>query len=1670
MKNQNPTKPARKKGRPRTLPPGAASFGSQALAAASLDGFAKSKSGLAYLSDRQDLSSILDPHAVVQFKNLLKRDRMTKARALEELISYAQAHPFESGGVEDGILDVWVHIFPHLSIDCERRVRELTQTMQFELMKSAKKRMERHIPKIVGPWLAGAYDRDRTVSRAASDCISSFLNTDEKTQMFWKKCKLQIIDYATEAMKETSKTLSDMRFTSEEDAASVFHRVLYSTMSLVYTLLQKLDATDRNELQDAFGRFFSVNRIVSNTVDKDNNVRRAAYDLIRTTLEIQPAFLETQIEQLAVTLTHDALKMSQQGSVNALIKLLTHLSTARPQSWQGKAHPLTQLRPLLEKGSQGDNSRSFWQELDTLITAMHAGCPETISLKEAANVLISFRSGISHRDELRSNAVNGWTAYLSTTKYLIGVVEPQAQAELVEKHVLPLLGHFVLLHDSKSVWISGAQVPIATRLSLLCCRPAYPAVVESSRAEWTKLSAEFTERMSNSLPEVSKEHVSSQQEIASEGDRWFSLVHDIHRSVEIAAPTSTGPPNLVEDVLLQPTLDILRSAVDLLKRRNYKPFGAAHVLSAAFTHAPHILRNEGREIVEKLFSVENTEELSLLLGSSSASQLLSCLRAMAGMPEFSERYKTVLFGVISILAASTNAETTAQQLTLLITNTSDSVSALNRSNDTIQTILKSLCLDTVRGKLSSWDLFNAVFASNSLSEATGKSLALAVTEILGNSEEEVANALTALNTIASNNPEFLPQEESFKLDLVTKLLAVTEINDPVLSSKVDLLRSQIDTHSKGEPPLVKIIQENLDSAGLDSLEIDTLAEQAAEVSKTATAEEKIALLPDTGIWRQEMQQFLQGGINPVLSLTNSLGGAYLLARGPSEPSDAKSIKRDQHGVSVPARMAEYTLKILQNADLVALPQQTAANILYLLYLVAEIGADQIVLATSDSFWGDLSDPWAAAVAEEAVADLRSRLVDIVSKNESNALGWGLAMKMLQETKEITPIAIYSARALSDLLQTRVDTHGFTTEEQDWISSLNLWKTSFSTALGAVAILTGYGELLAPSKEVSNFCNRLVSNLVGAKTNEESTMLTLVLLNACMPVYEVGELPVAKNRLVFTLSHVAAWFDTDDEDSGDEEFEEGYVKDKDDQDVLNPAFCAELCRALQRLVPCINDMAGPNWERYVRFCISLWTRAATDETDMKFPYIHASLKLMACLEAIPEHNDDLVEALEKHAADRWQAMIRLLSVSNGGAVQVQEIVNTLLCRMVSKAPLEHIGDTSELFGLVASKSREVQTAAFNILHRAVPAAQSELSFNAILDKTTAQLPEELLALLEDAPTLEEYPDDVLATFPTAVRGYLLAWRLVFDAFSTASAKVRGDYGDEVGKSGLLNGLIDFAFDVLGLTVSHAMNLDKAGLDATYIRGYDLEAAETETDERNMQWLLVHLYYESLRYLPGSCRMWFGACRSKQMTMTVDSWTAKYFSTLLTSDVLDDVVTWAETQQEGGTGADEKELQVKVNKTGREVVASYEVDDTEASLLVRLPPNYPISNVTVEGVNRVAATAKKWQSWTMIVQGVITFSNGNIVDGLLAFRRNLIGALKGQTECAICYSIVAEDKRMPDKRCATCKNLFHRFCLYRWMETSHNNTCPLCRTRMTLNRGHEEEARARRQANIRRIILE
>ena len=70
--------------------------------------FGKASSPLSYLAEQPNLTALSDPNIVVIFKNLSKKDSITKARGLSDLQSHLSGDEKGEVPMEDALLDAWV--------------------------------------------------------------------------------------------------------------------------------------------------------------------------------------------------------------------------------------------------------------------------------------------------------------------------------------------------------------------------------------------------------------------------------------------------------------------------------------------------------------------------------------------------------------------------------------------------------------------------------------------------------------------------------------------------------------------------------------------------------------------------------------------------------------------------------------------------------------------------------------------------------------------------------------------------------------------------------------------------------------------------------------------------------------------------------------------------------------------------------------------------------------------------------------------------------------------------------------------------------------------------------------------------------------------------------------------------------------------------------------------------------------------------------------------------------------------------------------------------------------------------------------------------------------------------------------------------------------------------
>ncbi len=125
-------------------------------------------------------------------------------------------------------------------MDTERRVRQLAHNVLGQIVALSGKQLARHMSNIVGAWLAGMYDNDRQVRKAAQEAFEHTFLFEEKLREAWKVYQRSILDHAKNCiLRETVRTLSDERNVTQDDADAKYTRVVATAILLLLGWLGK---------------------------------------------------------------------------------------------------------------------------------------------------------------------------------------------------------------------------------------------------------------------------------------------------------------------------------------------------------------------------------------------------------------------------------------------------------------------------------------------------------------------------------------------------------------------------------------------------------------------------------------------------------------------------------------------------------------------------------------------------------------------------------------------------------------------------------------------------------------------------------------------------------------------------------------------------------------------------------------------------------------------------------------------------------------------------------------------------------------------------------------------------------------------------------------------------------------------------------------------------------------------------------------------------------------------------------------------------------------------------------------------------------------------------------------------------------------------------------------
>jgi hypothetical protein len=93
----------------------ASTYGSFGGFSSSFAGAERAPSSLTYVTAPPDLSRIADAKLAISFKNFLKKDEVTRIKALDEIKDYVSTVESRGATLDDGFLDAWVWLQAYLA-------------------------------------------------------------------------------------------------------------------------------------------------------------------------------------------------------------------------------------------------------------------------------------------------------------------------------------------------------------------------------------------------------------------------------------------------------------------------------------------------------------------------------------------------------------------------------------------------------------------------------------------------------------------------------------------------------------------------------------------------------------------------------------------------------------------------------------------------------------------------------------------------------------------------------------------------------------------------------------------------------------------------------------------------------------------------------------------------------------------------------------------------------------------------------------------------------------------------------------------------------------------------------------------------------------------------------------------------------------------------------------------------------------------------------------------------------------------------------------------------------------------------------------------------------------------------------------------------------------------
>jgi hypothetical protein len=442
-------------------------------------------------------------------------------------------------------------------------VRRLANSLQGAVGAKSGKRLARHMPKIVGPWLCGLFDSDRASARATQESLLKVFKGEEKLRNLWKVYHSAVLDFCkTTVASETVYTLSDERWVLPDDAEAKFARVMATCCLGIAHLVSNLPDEELQSLDESYSEFWAEKTLWTFAFYPDPFLRRSLYRLLQVALEKRPEWIASNLEMVSTALIMKASAKSQVGSVSVYFEALESLTKRFPESWRlakpsKKKGPLAQFVSFVEQGSQ-TAPPAFWSQL----SAVFAVVPKDVFAEKEENakaVLTGILNGIKAGPEPRSHLTAAWGCYWDVCyRFLeLELPWPGFDESILQDLVLPVYEGYMVEEKPRELYIISQDDGVAAAV----CGNGLVKLDRTGKDTTLRFLGQVWGKVEDSVVHIVKSErggsaAESESAVRRCAEKWVKLVAGVFKQLP--------RDGVVHDAIVKSNVSILAEIIETL--------------------------------------------------------------------------------------------------------------------------------------------------------------------------------------------------------------------------------------------------------------------------------------------------------------------------------------------------------------------------------------------------------------------------------------------------------------------------------------------------------------------------------------------------------------------------------------------------------------------------------------------------------------------------------------------------------------------------------------------------------------------------------------------------------------------------------------------------------------------------------------------------------------------------------------------------------------------------------------------------------------------------------------------------------------------------------------------------------------------------------------------------